>query len=106
MTGPTGDRGRKKQDPLVELYEGLDREALGRQGQAYLAGNAVEQVRLLRRRLWHLAILAVVTGALVLGGFYLWILVEAARSGAEIADLRQTAVEAVLGEEGVEAEDP
>lgn len=79
-------------DHFNDFYKELDTKEVSRQGKAFLKGNAVQNVKTVKHRLWTLAWIVTLIVSCIIAGFYLWVLYEANRSGTRFSELRNESI--------------
>ena len=86
-------------DAFKELYAGLDRERLAKQGAGFLDGRADARARRAVGRMRRVAWLVIALAFLLAGVFALWLLLVARDSGQSLGAVRDQAVRAYLQED-------
>lgn len=90
---------RPAKDAFKELYDGLDRAQLAKQGAGHLDGRADVRVRRAVGRVRRLAWLVIALAIVLTAGFSLWLLLVARDSGQSLGEVRDQAVKAYLQED-------
>jgi hypothetical protein len=81
---------------LDQLYKGMPKEELERQGRELLTGKADERARR-AARIGRVAMWTAIVGAIVLaGGFSLWLLFKAKETGKSFGEMRREAAKAYV----------
>lgn len=96
---PASEEPSSQKQALHDLYKGLPREELLRQGREHLQNHAGARARRGLRLGWVVTWTLIVGSLVVIGVFSIWLLFMAKQSGKSFGDMRRQAISAYATDE-------